>query len=147
MKKFSYSMQNILNLQYKLEEQEKAAFQSAVHKLEVEEEILKEYLSQKDDYEQKLKEEEQGIIDLKMIRFYRNSIDVMKSRIRSQMFRVHLEEKNVETARIKLQQEMKKRKTHEIMKEKAFENYKYELSQEESKEIDELVSYRHTINE
>lgn len=147
MKKFSYSMQNILNLQYKFEEQEKAAFQSAVHKLEVEEEILKEYLSQKDDYEQKLKEEEQGIIDLKMIRFYRNSIDVMKSRIRSQMFRVHLEEKNVETARIKLQQEMKKRKTHEIMKEKAFENYKYELSQEESKEIDELVSYRHTINE
>lgn len=147
MKKFSYSMQNILNLQYKLEEQEKAAFQSAVHKLEIEEEILKEYLSQKDDYEQKLKEEEQGIIDLKMIRFYRNSIDVMKSRIRSQMFKVHLEEKNVETARIKLQQEMKKRKTHEIMKEKAFENYKYELAQEESKGIDELVSYRHTINE
>ncbi len=146
MKKFSYSMQNILNLQYKLEEQEKAAFQEANFRLQTEENILKEYISQKNDYEEKLKEEATGMVDLKMVRFYRNSIDVMKSRIRNQMFKVHLEEKNVETARLRLQQEMKKRKIHEIMREKAFDNYKYELSVEESKEIDGLVSYRHTMN-
>lgn len=143
MKKFAYSMQNILDLQYKMEEQEKAAFQEATNKLRTEEEVLRAFISQKNNYEECLKEEASGKVDLTMVRFYRNSIDVMKSRIRSQMLRVHLEEKNVETARIRLQQEMKKRKTHERMKEKAFEVYKQEVSEEETKEIDELVSYRH----
>lgn len=146
MKKFAYSMQNILNLQYKFEEQEKAAFQEAMSRLRREEDILKQYLEQKSHYEESLKQEATGTVDLKMVRFYRNSIDVMKTRIRAQMLKVHLEEKNVETARLRLQQEMKKRKTHEIMREKALENYIYEMAAEESKEIDELVSYRHSIN-
>lgn len=144
MKKFTYSMQNILDLQYKIENQEKAAFREANEKLSREEHTLREYMKQQAGYEQRLKEEVSGVLDLKSVIFYRHSIDVMKSRVRSQMLRVHLEEKNVEAARVKLQQEMKKRKMHERMKEKAFEAYKQELSAEESKEIDELVSYRHT---
>ncbi len=144
MKKFAYSMQNILNLQYKFEEQEKAAFREAMLKLQKEEELLKQFIAQKNTYEERLKEEVTGTVDLKMVRHYRKSIDVMRSRIRSQMIKVHLEEKNVESARVKLQQEMKKRKTHEIMREKALQNYMYEMAAEEAKEIDESVSYKHS---
>lgn len=147
MKKFSYSLQNILDLQYKFENQEKAAFREANERLRREEGVLRDYMVQQAGYEHQLKEEVSGILDIKSVRFYRHSIDVMKSRVRSQMLKVHLEEKNVEAARIKLQQEMKKRKTYERMKEKAFESYKQEMSMEESKEIDGLVSYRHTITE
>ena len=33
------------------------------------------------------------------------------------------------------------------MREKAFEEYKRETEAEESKEIDELVSFRHAVND
>ena len=144
MRKFAYSMQNILNLQYKFEEQEKAAFREAMLKLQNEEDTLKQYIAQKNTYEEQLKQEVTGTVDLKTVLQYRKSIDVMRSRIRSQMIKVHLEEKNVESARVKLQQEMKKRKTHEVMREKALQNYMYEMAVEEAKEIDETVSYKHS---
>ena len=41
---------------------------------------------------------------------------------------------------------MVERKTHEKLKEKAFEEFKQELLHEESKEIDELVSYTYHDN-
>ena len=50
-------------------------------------------------------------------------------------------EKNVEAARKHLNEVMTERKTHERLKEKAFENFKQELQYMENKEIDELVSY------
>ena len=39
---------------------------------------------------------------------------------------------------------MKDRKTHEKLREKAFENFLMELSDQEKKEIDELVSYKYS---
>ena len=35
------------------------------------------------------------------------------------------------------------RKTHEILKEKAFDEFKKEAEKEESKAVDELVSFTH----
>ena len=57
------------------------------------------------------------------------------------MMNVHVAEKNVEAARKHLNEVMTERKTHERLKEKAFENFKQELQYMENKEIDELVSY------
>ena len=54
---------------------------------------------------------------------------------------VHVAEKNVELARTKLNEVMMERKTHEKLKEQAFEVFKQELQYAENKEIDELVSY------
>ncbi|MCR4955973.1 MAG: flagellar export protein FliJ [Lachnospiraceae bacterium] len=144
MKKFVYSMQNILNLQYKIEDQQKAAFRAASAKLEEEESLLKNMMYRKAEYENRLKRLVSGTIDLKEVRSQKKEIDVMKSRIRTQMMAVHLAEKNVEAARIKLTEAMIDRKTQEKMKEKAFEEYKQEAAAEESKEIDQLVSYLHS---
>ncbi|OYO51514.1 flagellar export protein FliJ, partial [Lachnotalea glycerini] len=44
-------------------------------------------------------------------------------------------------ARIKLYEVMNDRKIHEKLKENAFEDFMKELNAQESKEIDELVSY------
>ncbi len=38
---------------------------------------------------------------------------------------------------------MTERKTHEILKDKAFEEFKKEVEKEESKAVDELVSFTH----
>lgn len=145
MKKFVYSMQSILNLQYKIEDQQKAAFREASEKLRAEEERLRELINQQSEYENQLKELMSGVLDLPGVRTKKHDIDVMKSRVRSQMLNVHMAEKNMEAARIRLTQAMIDRKTQERMKEKAFDVYKIELAQEEAKEIDQLVSYKHSV--
>ncbi len=54
---------------------------------------------------------------------------------------VHAAEKNVELTRERLNAVMVERKTHEKLRERAFDEFRQELERAESKEIDELVSY------
>ncbi|MBO4461280.1 MAG: flagellar export protein FliJ [Lachnospiraceae bacterium] len=147
MKKFAFSLQSVLNLQLKIEDQEKQAFREASMKLMEEEDKLRDLMRQKEGYEEALKEALNGILDVIEVNNIKHSIDVMKSRIRTQMIAVHVAEKNVEAARIRLTEAMVNRKTYEKMREKAFEEYKRETEAEESKEIDELVSFRHAVND
>ena len=67
----------------------------------------------------------------------------MKGSIRNQTLVVHVAQRNLESARKHLQEVMTERKTHEILKEKAFEEFKKELEKEESKAVDELISFTH----
>ena len=68
-------------------------------------------------------------------------VELMKERIKTQIVAIHVAEKNVEAARQRLQDVMQERKTHEKLKEYAFDEYVKEMNAEESKAIDELVSY------
>ena len=67
----------------------------------------------------------------------------MKELIKNQLLAVHVAERNLENARKQLQEVMTERKTHEILKDKAFEEFKKEVEKEESKAVDELVSFTH----
>lgn len=147
MKKFVFSLQSVLNLQYKIEDQEKQAFREASMKLTEEEDKLRELITQMEGYENDLKEALSGTLDVMEVNNIKHSIDVMKSRIRTQMIAVHVAEKNVEAARIRLTEAVVNRKTYEKMREKAFEEYRKEAEAEEGKEIDELVSFRHAVSE
>ena len=60
------------------------------------------------------------------------------------MVEVRVAQKNVEMARARLNDVMKDRKTHEKLREHAFEDFLYELSDHEKNEIDELVSYQYS---
>ena len=62
------------------------------------------------------------------------------------MMNVHVAEKNLEAARVRLNNVMIERKTHEKLKEIAFEEFKQEIQYAENKEIDELVSYTYHEN-
>ena len=62
------------------------------------------------------------------------------------MMNVHVAERNVEQARQQLNSVMIERKTQERLREKAFEEFRQELAREESREIDELVSYNYHKN-
>ena len=147
MKKFAFSLQSVLDLQLKMEDQEKQAFREATMKLAEEEDLLRELIKQREGYENDLKEALSGVLDVLKVNSIKHSIDVMKSKIRTQMIAVHIAEKNVEAAKIRLTEAMVNRKTYEKMREKAFEEYKKEAEAEESKEIDELVSFRHAVSE
>lgn len=144
MKKFSYRMQNILNIQYKLEEQAKTILGEANKRLLEEQSILTAFLNQKENYDIQYRESMTSYLDFQKINELRRAIEVMKTRIRTQMISVHVAEKNVENARSKLQEIMIVRKSHEVLREKAMEEYRMEINKEEVKEIDQLVSYKYT---
>ena len=141
MAKFVFKMQNILTLREKLEEQQKTAFRGANAILDEEQIKLRELYARQMGYEKSLKECQQESIDLKKWNFYKNAIDTMKSKVRDQMFVVKKAQDNLEIERQKLNEAIKERKIQEKLKEHAFEEFKKEILADESKEIDQLVSF------
>ena len=145
MAKFRYRMQNILDIKMKLESQAKIAYGIANQKYLEEQKKLQEIVLRRTSYEKKLKESMIGTIDVRQVAHARSDVNTMKTLMRRQMIEVHKAEIQLENARKALNEVMMERKTHEKLKEKAFEQFKAELNAEESKEIDQLVSY--TYNE
>lgn len=141
MAKFVYRMQNILEIKEKLESQEKIAYSIANAKLVEEQQKLQELLVRQEGYENRLRELQTGVLDIREIHTCKQAINSMKSLVRDQMMAVHTAQRNLEMARRRLDAVMKERKTHENLKEKAFEEFKEEIAAEESKITDELVSY------
>ena len=138
MAKFRYRMQNILNIKYKLETQAKTEFSIAAAALSREEEKLEALRQRKRAYEKKARELASGRLDFLEIRTTRTAIEIMKEAIRNQILAVHVAERNVENARRHLQEVMTERKTHEILKDKAFEEFKKEVEKEEKRKIIDL---------
>ena len=138
---FQYRMQNILNIKYKLETQAKTAFAVAAEKVREEEEKLNSLKRKREGYEEEAKVLVSTTLDIPKINFCHQSIEIMKDRIKNQTVALHIAERNLEAARVKLNQIMIERKTHEKLKEKEFEEFKRELQDQENKAIDELVSY------
>ena len=141
MAKFRYRMQNILDVKMKLESQAKIAYGIANQKYLEEQKKLQEIVLRRASYERILKESMMGTIDVRQVSHARADVNTMKTLMRRQMIEVHKAEMQLEDARKKLNEVMMERKTHEKLKEKAFEQFKEELKAEESKEIDHLVSY------
>ena len=147
MAKFMYRMQNILNIKYKMEEQVKAEFADANYRYNLEVEKLNSYVSKKYNLEEELKELYNSKLDLKKIRLTIAAIDKMKELIELQIIEVNKAYEVVEQVRAKLAEAMIERKTHETLKEKAFEEFLEELKKEDDKIIDELVAYRYRSDE
>ncbi len=141
MAKFVFKMQSILNIKLKLEDQAKIAFGQESAKLKKEEEVLQGLIMQRGMYERRAVELVKGTISLRDIRENKQSIDIMKSRIRAQMMVVRAAEKRVEAARIRLNEVMIERKTFEKLREHAFEEFRQEVAYEENQAVNELVSY------
>lgn len=143
MAKFFYKMQNILDIKLKLETQAKNEFAIANAELAAEEEKLNDLAKRQASYEEKLKLLYQNELKINEINETANAVEVMKYHKNIQMVNVKNAKRKVEIARAKLQDAIQERKTHEKLKENAFEEFMAEVAAGESKEIDELVSYRH----
>ncbi len=143
MAKFFYKMQNILNIKLKLETQAKNEYAVANAELAEEEEKLETFKRRKSEYENRLTELYSDKLDFLKINETAEAVKIMDYHINLQQINVEKAKKKVEAAREKLQEAVQERKTHEKLKENAFEVFKMEVAAAESKEIDELVSYRH----
>lgn len=141
MAKFQYRMQSILNIKLKMEEQARMQFAQAQAKLNEEEAKLKALYDRKSVYESELKELLLKKLDLLKIEELQNAIMRMEEFITMQQREVDKAARALEKEREKLTAVMVERKSHEKLKENAFEQFLQDLNSAESKEVDELTSY------
>jgi len=141
MARFRYSLQSILDIKLKMETQAKQEFSIAKSQLDEEEEKLEFLFQRKESYEDEARELLSGTLNVRDMEEARNAILTMKDYIVHQEEQVAIAQANLEKARGKMTELMKERKTHESLKEKAFEEFLMEENKQESKSIDELTSY------
>lgn len=137
-------MENILGIKFKLEDQAKSAYSIAKAKLDEEEEKLVQLEQKKSFYQEKLRGLMRETLQIKEIRRIEDAIEVMKYAIEMQKIAVRDANVKVEIAKKKLKEAMIERKTHEKLRENAFEAFKLEINMQEKKEVDELVSYKYS---
>ena len=142
MARFRYRMQNILDIKEKMETQAKNEFAQAQAKLNAEEEKLADRVS----YRQKLQEDGGRLLladrlDILKIDENKKMVSYAGEQVRAQTIQVRMAQKKLDEQRVRMQKAMQERKTHEILKEKAFDDFKVELKAAEGQEIDELTSY------
>lgn len=147
MARFRYRMQNILNVKEKLESQAKNEFAIAAAHVREEEEKLEVLNKRCEDLLEKLKDLYASDLDIPAIKEAEDGVELLKYHIKMQKLNLAAANQELEVARAKLTVAMQERKTHEKLKEKQFEEFKKEEAAKESKEIDELVSYRFGSNE
>ena len=141
MAKFVYKMQNILHIKEQMEEQAKAAYAAANAALRIEEERLQRLYQRKIQYLAEGAVLRQEALDMFKLQENEAALHYIAVEIEDQKIRVKRAEEAAERTKVVLQERMIERKTHEQLKEAAFEEFKEELAKEEKKEVDELVSY------
>ncbi len=124
MAKFVYRMQSILNIKEKMEEQAKQAFAAANHQLTVEEQRLQRLSQRRIQYLAEGAVLRQQLLDPLRLQENAAALDYIKEAIIEQRIRVRKAEEAVERARQILQEYMIERKTHEQLREAAFEEFK-----------------------
>lgn len=144
MNKFKYSMENLLQVKLKLEDQAKIAYGNARLHLTKEEQKLKDMELTKVSYENEMRRLRSAILDITKIKQCADAIEVMKNNIKLQLTVIKEAQQKLEEARVILHNAMVERKTQEKLKEKAWEEYLLEFDMEERKEIDELNSFRYS---
>lgn len=141
MARFRYSMQSILNIKLKMETQAKQEFSAARAALDEEEARLEDLLGRKKGYEREAARLRTGTLNFRDMEENKTAILCMENFITDQKVRVKEAERVLEQARVKLAEVMMERKTHETLKEKAFDEFLREENRREGKEVDELTSY------
>lgn len=147
MKKFRYSMQSLLVIKQKLEDQAKAAYGAAKLRLNEEEERLLAMQGKREEYIEEKRQVMAARLDVPKLNRLQIAVEAMDDQIARQKQNVKKAEMAVRAAEERLVESMTERKTQERLRENAFEEYRQEMNAEEQKEIDERTSFRYGTTE
>lgn len=139
---YKFMMQGILDIKDKMEIQAKQNFANANLKLLKEEEILAEINKRIEEYLEEGKRLRNGPIDTVELDKNKIALEVLKEERIKQEREVSLARNNVEVFRKKMMDARTETRTFEKLKEKDFNEFLSEEGKKESKEIDELNSFR-----
>ncbi len=147
MAKFLYSMQNVLNVKYKLEDQAKSAFSQAQMRVNEAKQELSQLTQRRISYEKTKQELMLDRLDVRKLNECEQAIHTMQYYETEQKKKVAALEAVLDNASRKLKEAMMDRKTHEKLKENEFEAFLLDLNAQEKKEIDEVVSFQYNNRE
>ena len=139
---YKYKMQGVLDIKEKLETQAKQEFANANIKLMEEEALLEQIRQRKQEYIDEGVQLRLKVIDPVAIDINKRSVEVMEDNEKAQEREVAVAGKNVEAARKKMMDARTETKIYEKLKENDFKEFMIEEGKAESKEIDELNSFR-----
>ena len=139
---YKFKMQSVLDIKEKLETQAKQDFANANLKLLEEEALLDKIVRKKESYVEEGVKLRDGIIDPVSIEINKRAVEVMEDQEEAQKKEVAIARKNVDAARKKMMDARMETKTYEKLKEDDFNEFMMEQGKIESKEIDELNSFR-----
>ena len=139
---YKYKMQGVLDIKEKLETQAKQEFANANIKLMEEEALLEEIRKRKNGYIDEGVRLRMEIIDPVSIEINKRAVEVMEEEEPKQEREVAVARKNVDAARRKMMDARTETKIYEKLKENDFKEFMIEEGKAESKEIDELNSFR-----
>ncbi|MCR4930724.1 MAG: flagellar export protein FliJ [Lachnospiraceae bacterium] len=139
---YKYKMQGVLDIKEKLETQSKQEFANANLKLMEEEALLEQIRQRKQEYIDEGVQLRLKVIDPVAIDINKRSVEVMEDNEKAQEREVAVARKNVEAARKKMMDARTETKIYEKLKENDFKEFMIEEGKAESKEIDELNSFR-----
>ena len=134
-------MQSILDIKLKMETQAKQEFSAARAALDEEEAKLRKLSERKREYQREAARLRSGTLNFRDMEENKIAIQCMENFITDQRVCVREAEHVLEQARVRLAEVMIERKTHETLKEKAFDEFLREENRREGKEVDELTSY------
>lgn len=147
MAKFLYSMQNVLNVKYKLEDQAKSAFSQAQMRVNEAKQELLMLTQRRISYEKTKQDLMRDRLDVRKLNECEQAIHTMQYYETEQKKKVAALEAVLDNATRKLKEAMMDRKTHEKLKENEFETFLLDLNAQEKKEIDEVVSFQYNNRE
>lgn len=139
---YKFKMQGILDIKDKLETQAKQDFANANIKLIEEEERLAQIIKRKEEYLEEGKRLRMTVIDPLELDKNKLAVEVLEDQRIKQEREVKLARNNVEVQRKKMMDARTETKTYEKLKENDFNEFLFEEGKKESKEIDELNSFR-----
>ncbi len=144
MAKFIYNFEQILNIKRKLEKQEQMKLAKATKKLSASMQRLEvtkyQYKDSLKDFQEILSS---GRIEQVKIKTSNENIAYYHNQAQEQKKIVTHNEKLVNEAKEKLKEALRERKTYEILKDQAYEEYIKEEQAKEAKQIDEIVSFKY----
>ena len=143
MKKFRYSMQSLLVIKQKLEDQAKAAYGAAKLRLNEEEERLEALYRKREAYVEEKRQVMSTRLDVPKLNRLQLAVEATDDQVVRQKQNVKKAEVALHAAEERLVESMTERKTQERLRENAFEVYRQEMNAEEQKEIDERTSFQY----
>lgn len=142
MKAFRFRMQTSLDVRFRQEDRQKQVLQDKLSCYEESVGILNRLLARQEDSFRRIRQLQQGSLDVRELEACTGFVLVVKAQIEEQKMVVEHCRKAVEEAREKLLEIVKARKILEKLKERHFEEYRREELREQQKLIDEMAARR-----
>lgn len=142
MKKFKYSLETVLNIKEQKQKMEKEKLAMMISKYELQKNRLNEILIQINDTLRKNEMNAQMGISVMNLKQYSLYLETLYKKYNEQHKILRALESEIEKTRQRLYDVSKEKEALENLKEKKYEEYKYQTSLEQNLIIDEQISFK-----